>query len=63
MAKMPNVEFELKFTPKLTVTVAQERIADITFNDMYVMGDFVSQLKDVISRLIDEFIAKKTKQE
>lgn len=63
MAKMPNVEFELKFTPKLTVTVAQERIADITFNDMNAMGDFVSQLKDVISRLIDEFIAKKTKQE
>ena len=62
MAKMPNVEFELKFTPKLTVTVAQERIADITFNDMNAMGDFVSQLKDVISRLIDEFIAKKTKQ-
>ena len=63
MVKMPNVEFELKFTPKLTVTVAQERIADITFNDMNAMGDFVSQLKDVISRLIDEFIAKKTKQE
>jgi len=63
MAKMPNVEFELKFTPKLTVTVAQERIADITFDDMTAMGDFVSQLKDVISRLIDEFIAKKTKQE
>ena len=63
MVKMPNVEFELKFTPKLTVTVAQERIADITFDDMNAMGDFVSQLKDVISRLIDEFIAKKTKQE
>lgn len=55
MAKMIKIGVDIKFSPKLAISMGKEKLGDLTFDSPKLLGEFVSRLGEEIKRLVKEF--------
>ena len=55
--EIPKMEWkiDIKFSPKLTISMGKEKLGSITFSDVRVMGRFMNRLSKEIILLMKEF--------
>ena len=56
--KMPKIDIKLEISPAIMIYFGENKIGEITFNNMENMGKFLERLRGTTEFLIKEFDKK-----